>query len=234
MRTTTLPPSFVSFSQTSYSGFQALALDGSFHFSLTVPDMSCRFGHTIQDLRDYRRHGLQKDTDVQPERALPRIRDIETDHLLECCLVLPADLPESRHTGKRVEPLGLPQSVFLRFVWNTWTRPHQTHLATKYVDQLRQLIQVTSPHDVAERNNSRITKRIQLRHRTIHCDQTAQMVLMQSTVCVNVHRAEFPHPEEFSITSNSLLLIEDGAWRCDLDYNGGQQKYRRQEYKGDQ
>src|SRR6266850_77995 len=53
MRTTTLPPSFVSFSQTSHAGSEAPALDGSFHFSslcLTCPsvlDTPSRISATI-------------------------------------------------------------------------------------------------------------------------------------------------------------------------------------------
>src|SRR2546422_1763102 len=120
MRTTTLAPSFFSFFQTSHAGFTAWPWMAHFiSYSLCLCVLPF-WTHHIQDLHDYRRHGLQKDTDVQPERAPPRIRNIETDHFLECCLVLSADLPESGHTGKGVEPIGLPQSVFLRFVWYAW------------------------------------------------------------------------------------------------------------------
>ena len=58
------------------------------------------------------------------------------------------------------------------------------------------------------------------------------MVLMQRAVGVTAHRAKFPDPEDFSVTSNSVLLIEDGAAGYELDYDSNQQKYRGQAHKG--
>src|ERR1041384_8367374 len=96
---------------------------------------------TTHDLSHNRRQRFQEQFNIQPKRLLLLIDDIKTHHFGKSSLVLPADLPETRQPWNCVKPLPVPREIFLSLVGDTGSRSHKTHLATKHIDELGQLIE---------------------------------------------------------------------------------------------
>src|SRR6266436_9842257 len=132
------------------------------------------------DFDVYRRHRPQEDLDIQPKGSAAGISNIETNHFVECRLVLSTDLPQPGHARNRIKPTSLPRPILFRLIGNTWPRSDQAHFAAKYVNELRQFIETAAPNKIAERNDSGITGHIQLGHRFVGCHQASHVVLMET------------------------------------------------------
>src|SRR5947209_7848208 len=69
---------------------------------------------------------LQKDLDIQPERPLLRISEIEAHHIVEGELASPVDLPETSDSGLHFQQApAVPDVVGLELIWDRGSWPDQ-------------------------------------------------------------------------------------------------------------
>lgn len=99
---------------------------------------------------------------------------------------------------------------------------HQTHVALEYVEELRELVDVRTPHDVAEAELARVVLG----------------GLQPVGILVHVHRAELQAVKLPPVQSVALLFEDDGAGALQFDDDAGNdvnhREYREQEDAGNQ
>src|SRR5215204_3178730 len=81
------------------------------------------------------RERAEHDLEVEPERPVLDVEEVEPDHLVEREPVATRHLPEPRHPRLHVEPFAVPERVRLDLVRNRGSRPDQTHVATQDVQE---------------------------------------------------------------------------------------------------
>src|SRR5690606_15222922 len=82
------------------------------------------------------------------------------------------------------------------------TRTNETHFAFKDVPELRNLVKAKSPNKSSNTGDAWIGGRHEL---------------WAVFLCVNLHRPELHHFERPSALAHSLLPIQNGTWRVQLD-----------------
>src|SRR5690554_3412032 len=83
----------------------------------------------------------KKDFEVQPERNMIDIPDIQAELFFPRNRVSPVDLRPSSNARLNLMPSRLFGRVAVQVVHQQRARTDQTHVALKHVDQLRQLIE---------------------------------------------------------------------------------------------
>src|SRR5436305_11306979 len=88
-------------------------------------------------------HGqrAQHDLEVEPERPVLYVEEVEADHLVERESVAARHLPESSHPRLHVEPLAVPEFVCLDLIRDRRARADEAHVAAPGVGELRQLVE---------------------------------------------------------------------------------------------
>lgn len=159
------------------------------------------------------------------------IKDIHGDHLAESSLVFTVDLPVARQSGGRVDSFLLPRFVTFKFVWQAWTWPHQTHVSSNNIEELRQFVQTRSTQQTPQGYQPRITSFIELCHWRIVSDQVCEMSLMSLGFRIHFHASKLEDHEEPSAMTHALLSVENGSWRSDLNQKHDQNHDRQPERK---
>src|SRR5437867_688581 len=88
-----------------------------------------------------RRHRAGQDLQVEAERPVLDVVDVEHDPFVEAELAATADLPQAGDAGYDLEAAPLPLFVALDLVGDRWTWPNQAHLTPQHVPELRNLVQ---------------------------------------------------------------------------------------------
>lgn len=86
-------------------------------------------------------------------------------------------------------------AVYLGVVQHVWSWTHDTHVASQHIEELRKLVDVGLPHEVAKGKLAWVVLRS----------------LCQVGILVDVHRAEFNALEGLAVDARSVLTEEDGA-----------------------
>src|SRR5438552_4515334 len=100
-----------------------------------------------------------------------------------------------------------------KLIWRARPWANQTHLTTKHIEDLRQLIQATRAQKSAERGEAWIAIGIQLDHRTIDPHQFREVVFVSLCVSTHLHCSELPDKKMFSTESNAFLAVENRPCR---------------------
>lgn len=103
--------------------------------------------------------------------------------------------------------------IHLRVVGHMWTWSHNAHIAPENVEELGEFVNVGLPHEVAEREFSRVVDRC----------------LLHVGCLVDVHGAEFIAGERLSVESSPFLFEKDGTGTLSLDDEGNNGDERNQD-----
>ncbi len=108
------------------------------------------------------RDGLEQDLEVEPQRPLVDVAQIEGDPVVE--VVDPGaagDLPEPGDAGFHGQPPALPALVALDLVGDRRPRPDQRHLSLEHVDELRQLVEGPAAQPAADGGDPGVVLRLE-------------------------------------------------------------------------
>src|SRR5215207_3552577 len=100
--------------------------------------------------------GSQHDAQVEPERPVLYVEEVEPDHLVEREAVAPRHLPQARHPRLHVETLAVPKLVRLHLVRNRRARADDAHVSAQHVQELRQLVQTRAPQPPSRARDARV------------------------------------------------------------------------------
>src|SRR5713226_3015290 len=113
----------------------------------------------------------------------------------------PASQPRLGRQAIAVKRVGLFQ--FRGEFFPLWSWSYQAHLTAQNIEDLRQLIQVYRTHEASDSCDSCIV------FGGPHC--------MSCMLCISMHRAKFVHIKLLPPISQSLLAVENRAWRVKID-----------------
>src|SRR5882762_10754153 len=159
--------------------------------------------------------GLDQDLQVEAQAPALDVVEVALDPLLDRGVAPPSvDLGpagDSRlhlvaeHVARHPPPEFLDEARALR------TRPHETHLAAKHVEELRQFVEARSPEKRPEAGAAWIVRTSP--HRT------------GFSLGVDAHSPELEHAEPLAVDAHPLLTIENGPGRHELERHGGGQHH---------
>ena len=155
------------------------------------------------------------------------IEQIHGDHLVECRLVFPVYLPVAGQARQTVHALPLPRFIVVKFIWGARPRPDQAHLAAKHVEDLGQFVQTAGAQNSPKRGQTGIAVSIELRHRTIDPHQFLEVVFMSLCLSAQLHCPELPDRKMSSPKTDTLLAVEDRAWRGESRHQHEQDHQRQ-------
>ena len=153
--------------------------------------------------------GHAHDLQVQPYVPVLHIPDVSLNALLHlpelfCLTTASGDLRPSRDAGlaEVTHHVFVNQlAIHLGMGEHVRTRSHEAHVANEHIEELRQLVDVVFPNEVAEGELARVVLG----------------GLLAVCILVDVHRAELIAPERFAVEPRALLLEEDGSRALYLD-----------------
>src|SRR5436305_9427792 len=187
-------------------------------------------------------HGqrAQHDLEVEPERPVLYVEEVEANHLVERESVAARHLPESRHARLHVEPLAVPEFVRLDLVRYGRARADEAHVAAKDVEKLRQLVQARAAEPATGARHARVVVEFvdgppTVAHvRVGTAFDVAPLVLsVFAVVRARAHRSELEEEEYATVHPDALLPVEHGAARVQLDEERHQNPQRREEDERD-
>src|SRR5262249_24930645 len=100
--------------------------------------------------QDHRNRSPQN-LDVEPERTVVDVPDVERDALWPRQLNSAVHLRPARHPRRDHEAPALKRRVFFHLFQNGWPWPDQRHFTTQNVEQLRQFIDLEAAYPPADR-----------------------------------------------------------------------------------
>ncbi len=141
------------------------------------------------------RDGAQQDAQVERERAVLDVPDVELDPLGPRERGAAVDLRPARQPGLDLEPAALALGVALDLVGERRARADEAHLAAQHVPQLGQLVDRGLAQQVADARDARVAL----------VDRVARAL----GVGVDDHRAQLQHLERLAVAADALLAEED-------------------------
>src|SRR5690606_4377335 len=88
-----------------------------------------------------RSHGLPQDHEIERQRPVLHVADVDADGVLPGEVRTPADLPQTAESRLDEEAPLHVEAVALHLADQRWARPDQGHLAPQHVEQLRQFVE---------------------------------------------------------------------------------------------
>src|SRR5579864_8683232 len=85
-------------------------------------------------------NGAEENLDVEPERPVVEIKQVELHPMFEVDMVAAFESPQAGQPGTHAQTPPLPRFVFLDFLRNGRPRADERHVSAHDVPQLRQLI----------------------------------------------------------------------------------------------
>lgn len=169
------------------------------------------------DAAEDHRHGLEQDLEIEPQRPLAHVRQIERADLFERPdVAAAAHLPQAGQAGQHVELLVVVGRERGHLRGKRGARPDQGHLAAHHVEQLRQLVQARLAEPLAEAGRARVVRHLE--ERAVHL--VVRLELGQLGFGIHVHGAELVHPELLAVQADAALLEEHRPRRVQLDQHG--------------
>src|SRR5579859_1758657 len=162
---------------------------------------------------DDRGQRLGEDRDVEPDRPVLQVVEVEPHEIVEAELDSARDLPQPGHAGKHAVALTMPVLELDVVAQRQRPRTHERHLSAEHVQNLRQLVDRVAPQDTTDTGHSRVVLDLEQRPRCLV--RRFEPRLARSRI--DVHRAELEHPELALAESDTAVSIEDGAGGVELD-----------------
>ncbi len=98
----------------------------------------------------------RQDPDVEPQRAVLDVPDVELDPLRPRQRGAAVDLGPARDAGLHVEPAALALGVTVDLLLDRRARAHDRELSAQHVDQVRQLVEREAPQQAAAARDARV------------------------------------------------------------------------------
>src|SRR5882672_7752481 len=174
----------------------------------------------------YRRNRLEEDLEIQPQRPVLDVVEIQLQPLGERELAPSGDLPQAGETRLHAEALALDALVEeIHVPQRHGARPDEAHLTGQHVEELRKLVEAAATQEAARSRDPRVVGDLEDGARGL-----AQVLeLRLSPAGVFHHRPELHHPEAPLVEADPLLHEEDRAGRVALDGQGDEAEYREQQ-----
>src|SRR5215475_10319498 len=163
------------------------------------------------------RHG--DDLDVEPEGPPLDVLDVVLDACLQRCIAAePVHLRPPRDAGldlvaEHVARHGLAEAFHEHGALGA--RPHHAHLPAQHVHELRQLVEAESAEEGPDGSAAGVPAGRPHRARL--------------ALCVHPHGAQLEHAEALAVEPHTLLTVEHGAGRGQLDGGGEHEEQRRED-----
>src|SRR3989440_10669464 len=187
----------------------------------------------IRSTRSFARNhswdGPKQDLQVQPKRPLPRVAQVEPDHPVVIQAAAAAHLPEAGQSRPEVQPQPLVDVVIIEFVVEGRTGADEAHFARQNVDQLRELIEATSPKQATNSHHPWV--RPNLEEWRLHLIESQERAAQ--ALGVGHHGAKLVNAKAPAIASHALLAEEDRAGRVQLDRHRDDRKQRHRQKQQD-
>ena len=172
---------------------------------------------------------------------------VQLNHSLKPKGVPCADLPKPRAPWNCLQPPPMVGLILFNLIWKRRPRSHKTHLSSKYIPELRQLVKAGRPKHLPHLGDSEIVGQlVDLRRGVpsktrgsvaIALDQRFDELLMHTGIAVVIHGTKLVHDERPEIPSfpsrdwpsaqsDPFLLEERRAWGIQLDQKGDEKTKR--------
>ena len=162
---------------------------------------------------DGRDPGTQDDRDVEPDRPVLEIREVQPDQIVEGQAGAAGDLPETRDTGQHQVPLPMPRCEQLVVAERQRAWADEAHLPAQDVEHLRQLVdREPAQHPPDARHAGVVTD---LEERSARLVGVLELALALGRA--GDHRPELEHAELALADSHAPVDVEHRAARVELD-----------------
>ena len=172
------------------------------------------------------RNRLRDDRDVEPDRPVLEVGEVEPDEIVEREARASGDLPEPGHPGEHEIPGAMPVLEELVVAKRQRPRPDEAHLAPQRVDELRQLVDREPPQNSPDPRHPRVVADLEQRARRLV--RVLERALLRR--CARDHRAELQHPELALADADPAVDVEHGPSRVELDRKRDEQPERQAEH----
>ena len=162
---------------------------------------------------------LGEDPQVEPERTVLDVPDVELDPLLPGDPGATVDLGPAGHAGAQIEPPALTRRVELDLGGQGRARPDDPHLAAQHVDQVGQLVERVATEEPADTRHPGVVGR----HRRADSDRVGSLP----------HRPQLVELEDPTVPADAALAIEDRPRRLQPDRDRGGEQQRRDQDEAD-
>src|SRR5581483_2801916 len=173
--------------------------------------------------REHGRQGLREDRDVEPDRPVLEVVEVEAHEVVERQLDPTGDLPQPRHPGQDEVALAVPVLELHEIAQRQRPRPDERHLAAQHVQHLRQLVDRVAPQHAADRGDARVVLDLEKRPRRL----VRRLERGLPLGCVDVHRPELEHAELALAEADAAVAVEDRPGRVELDGERDHEPERR-------
>src|SRR5262245_53798397 len=99
--------------------------------------------------QEHIRDCLQYNPDVQPQRPILDVVNIQQAHFFERNFAAPAYLPQSGDSWFYSIACVLPWLILGDFFGRAWSRANQAHFTADHVEHLRQFVDAGAPEELA-------------------------------------------------------------------------------------
>lgn len=177
---------------------------------------------------------LHQDHKIHPEIPVADIPDIQIDAGCEIHIVPPAHLPQSRDPRThREDGVTLPADLFA-FAEHIGPWADEAHLAAKYIEDLRQLIERGAPQKMADRGDAGVIEVFMVFRIVVDLFGMLREIALQYLIAVDIHRAKFIADESVAFLAQPLLLEQRGAVRLCFAYLVGDISHWNDQERHDQ
>src|SRR4051812_13775293 len=173
--------------------------------------------------REHRGERLDENRDVEPDRPVLEVVEVEADEVVEAERDPARDLPEPGHPRQHEVALAVPVLELDVVADRQRPRPDEAHLGAQDVQHLRDLVERVLAQEGADAGRTRVV--LDLEERARGLVRVLERGLARRGV--DVHRAELEHPELALAEPDAAVAIEDRAGRVEFHGRGDQQPERQ-------
>ncbi len=164
----------------------------------------------------------QEDDEVEEERAVLDVVEVQALVGVEGRVVAGLDLPQAGDAGPHLVPVVEVGGELVDLVAQRRAGPDEAHVALQDVDQLGQLVEARAAQDVADPRDPGITGDLEQRAGAL----VVGLHGGQAGLGVDDHGAELEHPELGLVAADPLLAEQHRAAVLPLDRDGDDGEHR--------
>src|SRR5439155_6386716 len=175
---------------------------------------------------EHRRQRPGQDRDVEPDRPVLYVVEVEPNEVVEAQVDPAGDLPETGHPRQHEIALAVPRQELLVVADRKGPRADQRHLTPEDVKDLRHLVERKAAQEPPKGRDARIVLDLEERARGLVVQLERSLALGR----VGVHRPELHHPERLLSQPDTPVAIEHRPARAELYRTGDGEPERRAGY----
>src|SRR5262245_59503002 len=178
--------------------------------------------------RQYRGYRLEQDLDVEGERPVLDVVEVQLEPLREWEIAPPGDLPQAGEARLQAEALALDALVEeVNVSQRHRARPDQAHLPGQHMEDLGQLVETAPAQETSHPRDPRVVGNLE--------DGPLGLVqvldLRLKSIGPRHHRPELQHPEAAFVEPDPLLSEEDRTGRVQFDGHGDEANQWEQQHE---